>query len=68
MTNEKIDQLKGRAEQAAGDLTNDDNLQEQGQRHESAGKIKETIDSLQDKASDAIDKAQEKMDNRNDRP
>jgi uncharacterized protein YjbJ (UPF0337 family) len=66
MTNEKIDQLKGRAEQAAGDLTDDEDLKNQGERHEQGGKLKEGINKAGDKVNDAVDKVQEKLDKNDD--
>jgi uncharacterized protein YjbJ (UPF0337 family) len=55
MADEKIDQIKGRVEQAAGDLTDDEELQNQGERHEKGGKLKEKVNG-------AIDAVQEKLD------
>ena len=66
MTNEKIDQAKGRVEQAAGDLTGDDELKAQGERHETGGKLKEAISGIKDKVDGAIDAVQEKLDKKND--
>lgn len=65
MTNEKIDQLKGRAEQAAGDLTDDQDLKDQGERHEQAGKVKEGISKVGDKLNDAVDNVQDNLDRNN---
>jgi uncharacterized protein YjbJ (UPF0337 family) len=65
MDKDKMDQMKGRAEQAAGDLTDDERLRRQGQRHEQGGKLKEGISNLSKKAAQAVDKAQERMDKNN---
>ena len=40
---EFIDKTKGRIKQAAGDLTGNKSLKRQGQRDESAGKVKGAI-------------------------
>lgn len=55
------DKAKGRAKQAAGDLTDDDDLKREGKTDESAGKVKDTLDSAKDKASDAVDSVKDKV-------
>jgi len=52
-----LDQAKGRAKQAVGDLTGDDDLRREGKVDEGAGKAKE-------KVSDAIDKVKDKVTDR----
>jgi uncharacterized protein YjbJ (UPF0337 family) len=59
---ENLDKAKGRVKQAAGDLTDDDRLKNEGKADEMAGKVKGAVDSLRDKAEDAIDKVKEKVD------
>jgi uncharacterized protein YjbJ (UPF0337 family) len=44
------DDAKGRVKEAAGDLTNDDDLKREGQVDQATGKVKDKIDD----ASDAI--------------
>jgi uncharacterized protein YjbJ (UPF0337 family) len=44
------DDAKGRLKEAAGDLTNDDDLKREGQVDQATGKVKDKIDD----ASDAI--------------
>ena len=61
---EKTDQAKGRIKQAAGDLTDDDRLRNEGKADEMAGKVKGFVDDLKDKAEDAVDKVKEKIDRR----
>jgi uncharacterized protein YjbJ (UPF0337 family) len=58
---ENIDQAKGRVKQAAGDLTDNDDLHREGKADELAGKAKETFNDLRDKAEDAIDKVKDKV-------
>ena len=52
---EKMDQAKGRVKQAAGDLTDDEDLKNEGKVDETSGKVKE-------KANDAIDAVKDKID------
>lgn len=59
---ENLDKAKGRVKQAAGDLTDDDRLKNEGKADEMAGKVKGAVDTLRDKAEDAIDKVKEKVD------
>jgi uncharacterized protein YjbJ (UPF0337 family) len=51
----EADKAKGRIKQAAGDLTDDDELRREGKADEAAGKVKDTVD-------DAVDKVKEKFD------
>ncbi len=50
------DTVKGRAKQAAGDLTDDDELKAEGKVDEAIGKAKDLVGNVADKAEDAIDK------------
>ncbi len=59
------DKTKGRAKQAAGDLTGNDELEREGERDEAAGKAKSKLDELEQKGRDAIDSVKDAM-NRND--
>jgi uncharacterized protein YjbJ (UPF0337 family) len=52
---DKMDQAKGRVKQAAGDLTDDDELKNEGKADEAGGKVKE-------KANDAVDAVKDKID------
>jgi uncharacterized protein YjbJ (UPF0337 family) len=47
-----LDEAKGRAKRAAGELTDDDRLKKEGTIDKGAGKAKETIDKAKDKAKD----------------
>jgi uncharacterized protein YjbJ (UPF0337 family) len=55
------DQAKGRVKQAAGDLTDNDDLKREGKADETAGKAKNKIDAAKDKASDAVDSVKDKF-------
>ena len=48
--NAKADKIKGRVEEAAGILTNNRRLKNRGKIDQAAGKAKETIASVIDKA------------------
>ena len=58
----EFDQAKGRVKQAAGDLTDDDEMRREGEADESAGKVKEKLDDAKDKLDDAVDKVRDKLD------
>jgi uncharacterized protein YjbJ (UPF0337 family) len=55
MSNGKIDQAKGRVKQAAGDLTDNDELRHEGKVDEQAGKVKDVLDNATDKAQNVVD-------------
>jgi uncharacterized protein YjbJ (UPF0337 family) len=50
------DEMKGRIKEAAGDLTDDKDLQREGKVDQASGKAKDTIDKASDKAKDALDR------------
>lgn len=50
------DKASGRIKQAAGDLTDNDDLKREGKKDEASGKVKDAVDSVKDKADDVIDK------------
>lgn len=54
--NGKIDQAKGRAKQAVGDLTGNKKLKAEGRMDEAGGKVEEAVGQLQRKAVAAIEK------------
>ncbi len=58
---DKFDQAKGRVEQAAGDLTDDDELKKRGKIDEASGKVKEKLGEAKDKIEDVIDEAKDKL-------
>lgn len=51
---EKIDEAKGRAKEAVGDLTDDEKLKREGQLDRAGATVKE-------KAGDAVDSAKDKV-------
>lgn len=48
MTNKHIDKAKGRAKQAAGDLSGDGRLKNEGRVEEAKGSAKKTVDKVAD--------------------
>ncbi|MFL5907596.1 MAG: CsbD family protein [Solirubrobacterales bacterium] len=68
---EHIDEAKGRAKQAAGDLTDDEKLRREGKVDRTSSSVKDKIDDASDKVSetidDAADKVKEKIGRRPDR-
>jgi uncharacterized protein YjbJ (UPF0337 family) len=55
------DDLKGRAKEAAGDLTNDRDLKNEGKTDRAAGAVKEKADEVKDKVGDAVDAVKDKL-------
>ena len=47
-----VDQAKGRVKEAAGDLTGDEGLQQQGQKEQERGELKEEAAEKQAKADE----------------
>lgn len=52
----KFDELKGRAKEAAGDLTDNDDLKRDGKADRTAGKVKQKVEDAKDWVEDKIDK------------
>ena len=50
------DDLKGRAKEAAGDLTNDDDLKNEGKADQATGKVKDAVDDVSDKVKGVLGK------------
>jgi uncharacterized protein YjbJ (UPF0337 family) len=49
------DEMKGRLKEAAGDVTDNDDLKREGKIDKGEGKVKEGIDKVTDKIKDAVD-------------
>lgn len=45
----QFDEFKGRAKEAAGDLTDDDDLKTEGKIDQGKGKVKDAVDKVGDK-------------------
>ena len=56
-----FEQMKGRAKQAVGDLTDDDDLRREGKVDEASGKAKEKVRDASDKIEETIDRAKDKF-------
>jgi uncharacterized protein YjbJ (UPF0337 family) len=50
------DDVKGKIKEAAGDLTDDKDLQREGKADQAAGSVKDKIDSAVDKVKDAVNR------------
>ena len=51
-----MDEAKGRVKEAAGDLTDDKDLQREGKVDQATGKAKDKIDDVGDKAKDFVNR------------
>jgi uncharacterized protein YjbJ (UPF0337 family) len=56
MSDGTIDDAKGRAKEAAGDLTGDEDLKNEGKVDRASGKVKDTVRGVADKAKDLLRK------------
>lgn len=61
MTNSNIDEAKGRAKEAAGALTDNDDLKREGKADQAGAKVKGAVEDAADKADDAIDAVKDKL-------
>ena len=57
----KADGLKGRAKEAVGDLTDDDDLKREGKTDQASGKVKEKLDDAKDWVEDKVDDVKDKL-------
>ena len=53
---EKIDDLKGRAKEAAGDLTDNKDLEREGKVDQAASTVKEKVGNVADKVKDVVNR------------
>ena len=53
---DNADDLKGRVKEAAGDLTDNDDLQRDGKVDQGKGKVKDAVDNVASKLKDAVEK------------
>lgn len=51
-----MDDMKGRAKEAAGDLTDSDDLKREGKTDQATGKVKGAVDAVSDKIKDILHK------------
>ena len=57
----KKDDIKGRVKEAAGDLTDDDDLKREGKTDRAAGTVKDKLKKAKDKGEEAVDKAKDRL-------
>jgi uncharacterized protein YjbJ (UPF0337 family) len=57
----KKDDLKGRVKEAAGDLTDDEDLKREGKADRAAGSVKDKIEKAKEKGEEFVDKAKDKL-------
>jgi uncharacterized protein YjbJ (UPF0337 family) len=55
------DDLKGRIKEAAGVLSDNDDLRTEGKRDQQAGKAKQAVDQAGDAIKDGVDAVKEKL-------
>ena len=58
---DKTDQAKGRIKEAAGSLTDDDDLRREGKTDRVAGETKEKVGDVKDKVEEGIDKVKDAL-------
>jgi uncharacterized protein YjbJ (UPF0337 family) len=63
MSNSNIDETKGRIKEAAGDLTDNDDLKREGKTDQAVADVKKGVEKVADKASDAVDSVKDKLTN-----
>ena len=57
----ETDDVKGRVKEAAGDLTDNDDLKREGKADQAAGKAKEHLGNAKEKVEDVIDGVRDKV-------
>jgi uncharacterized protein YjbJ (UPF0337 family) len=57
----KFDEMKGRAKEAAGDLTDDDDLKREGKADKAGGKAKSKLEEAKEWAEDKIDDVKDRL-------
>ena len=57
----KTDDLKGRAKEAAGALTGDEDLKREGKRDQMGASIKNKLEDAKESVEEAVDKAKDKL-------
>ena len=60
----QTDEMKGKAKEAIGVLTDDDDLQREGKTDQAAGKTKDKLEDAKDWADDKIDDVTDKLNRR----
>jgi uncharacterized protein YjbJ (UPF0337 family) len=60
----KKDDIKGRVKEAAGDLTDDEDLKREGKTDRVAGSLKEKLEKAKEKGEELVDKAKDRFQRR----
>jgi uncharacterized protein YjbJ (UPF0337 family) len=60
MAEEKMDDLKGRAKEAAGDLTGNQDLQREGKADQAGASVKDKVNKVANTVKDRIDDLKKK--------
>jgi uncharacterized protein YjbJ (UPF0337 family) len=60
MADEKLDDLKGRAKEAAGDLTGNDDLEREGKADQAGASVKDKVNKVADAVKDKVDDLKKK--------
>jgi len=55
------DQIKGKAKQAAGDVTGDEELRQEGKVDETGGKVKDAVGDVKDAVEGVVDSVTDKL-------
>jgi uncharacterized protein YjbJ (UPF0337 family) len=55
MADDRIDDLKGRAKEAAGDLTGNDDLEREGKADQAGASVKDKVNKVADAVKDKVD-------------
>lgn len=58
---ENVDEAKGRIKEAAGDLTDDRHLENEGKLDRAGATVKDKAGDVADKIGDAVDKVKDKL-------
>ena len=57
----RMDDAKGRVKEAAGDLTDDKDLEREGKADQVGAKVKDAAETAKDKVNDAVEKVKDKL-------
>ncbi len=60
MSDSKMDEIKGRAKEAVGSVTDDDEMKREGRNDQRAADLKKGVERAGDRAKDAIDKIRDR--------
>lgn len=64
MAEDKFEQAKGNLKETVGNVTDNKDLEKEGQNDKTSGKAKEAVENVKNKANDLIDKVKGNNDNK----